>query len=39
MSQPAADPDAEAQAVPGGRFSLLVRCGLPLAVRMAPFES
>jgi hypothetical protein len=30
---------AEAQAVPGGRFSLLVRCGLPLAVRMAPFES
>lgn len=30
---------AEAQAVPGGRFSLLVRCGLPLAVRLAPFES
>jgi hypothetical protein len=30
---------AEAAAVPGGRFSLLMRCGLPLAVRMAPFES
>ena len=30
---------AEAAAVPGGRFKLLVRCGLPLAVRMAPFES
>jgi hypothetical protein len=29
---------AEAAAVPGGRFGLLVRCGLPLAVRMAPFE-
>jgi hypothetical protein len=28
---------AEAAAVPGGRFALLVRCGLPLAVRMAPF--
>jgi hypothetical protein len=28
---------AEAAAVPGGRFSLLVRCGLPLAVRLAPF--
>jgi hypothetical protein len=30
---------AEAAAVPGGRFALLVRCGLPLAVRMAPFEA
>lgn len=30
---------AEAAAVPGGRFGLLVRCGLPLAVRMAPFAS
>ena len=30
---------AEAAAVPGGRFDLLVRCGVPLAVRMAPFES
>jgi hypothetical protein len=30
---------AEAAAVPGGRFSLLVRCGVPLAVRMAPFDS
>lgn len=30
---------AEASAVPDGRFGLLVRCGLPLAVRMAPFES
>jgi len=30
---------AEAQAVPGGRFGLLVRCGVPLAVRMAPFGS
>jgi hypothetical protein len=29
---------AEASAVPRGRFALLVRCGLPLAVRMAPFE-
>jgi len=29
---------AEAAAVPTGRFALLVRCGLPLAVRMAPFE-
>jgi hypothetical protein len=28
---------AEAAAVPAGRFGLLVRCGLPLAVRMAPF--
>jgi hypothetical protein len=25
--------------VPAGRFKLLVRCGLPLAVRMAPFDS
>jgi len=30
---------AEAMAVPKGRFGLLVRCGLPLAVRMAPFAS
>ena len=30
---------AEAKAVPKGRFGLLVRCGLPLAVRMAPFDS
>jgi hypothetical protein len=30
---------AEAAAVPGGRFGLLVRCGLPLAVRMAPFKT
>jgi hypothetical protein len=29
---------AEARAVPGGRFSLLVRCGVPVAVRMAPFD-
>ena len=29
---------AEAAAVPQGRFGLLVRCGLPMAVRMAPFE-
>jgi hypothetical protein len=28
---------AEAAAVPQGRFGLLVRCGVPLAVRMAPF--
>jgi len=30
---------AEAIAVPAGRFGLLVRWGLPLAVRMAPFDS
>ena len=30
---------AEAAAVPAGRFELLVRSGLPLAVRMAPFDS
>jgi hypothetical protein len=30
---------AEAAALPHGRFGLLVRCGLPLAVRMAPFET
>jgi hypothetical protein len=30
---------AEASALPQGRFGLLVRCGLPFAVRMAPFES
>ncbi len=30
---------AEAAALPQGRFGLLVRCGLPLAVRMAPFAS
>ena len=29
---------AEAAAVPAGRFGLLVRCGLPLAVRLAPFQ-
>jgi hypothetical protein len=29
---------AEALAVPGGRFELLVRCGVPLAVRLAPFS-
>lgn len=29
---------AEATAVPSGRFGLLVRCGVPLAVRLAPFE-
>jgi hypothetical protein len=28
----------EAAAVPGGRFALLVRCGMPLAVRLAPFS-
>ncbi len=30
---------AEAAAVPGGRFALLDRCGLTIAVRMAPFSS
>jgi hypothetical protein len=30
---------SEAAALPQGRFGLLVRCGLPLAVRMAPFKS
>jgi hypothetical protein len=30
---------AEAAAVPAGRFGLLIRCGLPLAVRLAPFDS
>jgi hypothetical protein len=30
---------AEAAAVPTGRMGLLVRCGLPLAVRLAPFDS
>jgi hypothetical protein len=29
---------AEAAAVPGGRFSLLTRCGFPLAIRLAPFR-
>ena len=29
---------AEARAVPGGRFALLLRCGLPFAVRLAPFD-
>jgi len=29
---------AEAAAVPGGRFALIVRCGVPLAVRLAPFD-
>jgi hypothetical protein len=28
---------AEAASVPDGRFGLLARCGLPLAVRLAPF--
>jgi hypothetical protein len=30
---------AEAAAVPQGRFGLLVRCGVPLAVRTAPFKT
>jgi hypothetical protein len=30
---------AEARAVPGGRFGLLRRAGMTLAVRMAPFDS
>jgi hypothetical protein len=30
---------SEARAVPGGRFALLRRCGMTLAVRMAPFDS
>jgi hypothetical protein len=30
---------AEARAVPGGRFDLLVRCGVPLAVRLAPLPA
>jgi len=30
---------AEAAAVPKGRFAVLVRCGVPQAVRMAPFDS
>jgi hypothetical protein len=30
---------AEAAAVPQGRFGLLVRCGVPLAVRTAPFAA
>jgi hypothetical protein len=30
---------AEARAVPGGRFALAVRCGMTLAVRMAPYDS
>jgi hypothetical protein len=29
---------AEARAVPGGRFSLIVKSGLPMAVRVAPFD-
>jgi hypothetical protein len=28
---------SEAKAVPGGRFDLLVRCGVPLVIRLAPF--
>ena len=33
-----AGPDAgRGRGVPGGRFALLVRCGVPLAVRLAPF--
>jgi hypothetical protein len=31
--------EAEAHAVPDGRFALSVRCGMTLAVRLAPFES
>ena len=30
---------AEARAVPRGRFGLLYRCGMTLAVRLAPFET
>lgn len=30
---------AEAAVVPKGRFALLVGCGMPLAVRLAPFDS
>jgi hypothetical protein len=30
---------AEAAALPQGRFGLLVRSGVPLAVRVAPFKS
>jgi hypothetical protein len=30
---------AEAAAVPTGRFGLLARCGMPLAVRLAPFDT
>jgi hypothetical protein len=30
---------AEAKAAPRGRMALLVHCGLPLAVRLAPFDS
>jgi len=30
---------AEAAALPQGRFGLLARCGLPLAVRLAPFKT
>jgi hypothetical protein len=29
---------SEARAVPAGRFALLARCGVPLAVRLAPFR-
>jgi hypothetical protein len=29
---------AEARAVPGGRFALLARSGLPIAARLAPFD-
>jgi len=29
---------AEAEALPEGRFALLVRSGVPLAIRMAPFD-
>ncbi len=29
----------EAAAVPGGRFALLLRCGMTLGVRMAPYPS
>jgi hypothetical protein len=30
---------AEASAVPKGRFGLLIRCGVPMAVRLAPFRN
>jgi hypothetical protein len=30
---------AEAAALPAGRFGLIVRCGVPLAVKLAPFDA
>jgi hypothetical protein len=30
---------AEAAALPSGRFGLIVRCGVPLAVKLAPFDA